>query len=402
MNLAVFLSPGDSLANQAKTGQDERFINYYLKKYSKNFNKIFIFSYGDKEYKKKLPNNVLLLSNKHKISYPIYQFLLPFLYLNKLKNCQVMRVMQAAGAIPAIIAKLLFGKKIVLTYGYDYFFFAKIEKKYLTAFILELLIPIALRFADKIIVTSKINEKKLNKKYPGKVAYIPNGVDVSKFKAPAILIRQLAEKDPLSCPRHPEEPACRQAGLRSKDLLQRKGTINILSIGRLVRQKNFRLLIDATGLLKDKKNINLTIIGKGLEKNNLINQARQTNVNLKIIEPTPYDKLISYYQKADIFCLPSLAEGQSKVLLEALACGLPVLASDTPANKEIAKDKATGILFDFDKNDLASKITQLINNPRQAQKIRLQGRKYVEQNHNLTKLIEKEISLLKFCVFTSS
>jgi len=375
MNLAVFLSPGDSLANQAKTGQDERFTNYYLNKYSKNFNEVFIFSYADNNYKKKLSNNVFLLTNKHKIPYLIYQFLLPFLYLDKLKKCQVMRVMQATGAIPALIAKLILGKKIVLTYGYDYSLFANIERKHFTAFALKFLVPIFLSYADKIIVTTKGNEKLLSRKYPGKVVYIPNGVDVKKFKV-------------FLYSRHPEE-------LATKDPLQRKGRISILSIGRLVRQKNFKLLIDAVGLLKNKENINLVIIGRGSEKNNLISQAKQTKINLKIIEPMAYGKLINYYQKADIFCLPSLAEGQSKVLLEAMSCDLPVLASDTPANREIVKNNLTGILFNFDKNDLALKITQLINNPRQAQKIRLQGRKYVEQNHNLSKLVEKEISLLK-------
>lgn len=373
MNLAIFLSPGDSLSKQAKIGQDERFINYYLKKYSKNFNKVFIFSYGDKKYKKKLPNNVFLLTNKHKIPYPFYQFLLPFLYLNKLKKCHVIRAMQATGAIPAIIAKLVLGKKIVLTYGYDYSFFAKIEKKYLVSFILKMTLPLILSFADKIIVTSKINEKLLNRKYPGKVIYIPNGVDIKRFKV----------------------RACLPARQGSRFEVNKREIINILSIGRLVKQKNFGLLIDAMGLLKDKENINLTIVGRGPEKNNLINQARQANINFKIIKSMAYGKLINYYQKADIFCLPSLAEGQSKVLLESLSCSLPVLASDTPANREIIKDKATGILFDFDKDDLALKITQLINNPQQAQKIAIQGRKNVERSYNLIKLVEKEIKLLK-------
>lgn len=366
MNLGIFLSPGDSLEKQSLVGQDERFVNYYLRPYSKNFDKVFLYSYGDKNYKKNLPANVILIVNKKEISYKIYQFLFPFIHLNKLKKCHAIRVMQSTGVIPAVIAKLLLRKKIILTYGYDYAFFAKIEKKHFTAYLLSLLIPIALFFVDKIIVTSKINEKLLNRKYPGKIIYIPNGVDVNKLK------------------------------IKSEKLkVKKRKKINILSIGRLVRQKNFGLLIDAMGLLKNKKNINLTIIGRGPEKNNLLNKAKQMNINLKIIEPMSYSKLISYYQKADFFCLPSLAEGQSKVLLEALACGLPILASDTAANREIIKNNLTGILFNFDKNDLASKIAQVIDNPRQVQKIRLQGRKYVEQNHNLIKLVEEEIKLLK-------
>ncbi len=365
MILGIFLTPGDSLEKQAKVGQDERFIGYYLKAYSQNFEKVFIFSYGDKSYKKRLPANVYLLANKYGIPYLVYQFLAPFLYIRETGKCGIFRVMQATGALPAFLTKLFFGKKFIVTYGYDYGKFAKIEGDNLRAFLLEIIVPLILSFVDKIIVTCKVFKKDLGRKHPGKVVYIPNGVDVGKLKA-------------------------QSAKLKAK----KKKMVDILSIGRLVKQKNFSLLLKAVAQSKYKEKIKITIIGDGPEREFLIRLAGKNKISLEIVKPVSHNKVVGYFQKADIFCLPSLAEGQSKVLLESLSCGLPCLASRIAGNQEIIKNGKNGLLFKLNSTDLRKKIDLLIEKPAKREKLGLAGRKFILKNHNIEKLLKKELKLL--------
>ena len=60
MNLGIFLHKGGSLEDFRKVGQDKRFIDIYLKRYSKNFNKVYVFSYAD-EKRNDLPENVIIV-----------------------------------------------------------------------------------------------------------------------------------------------------------------------------------------------------------------------------------------------------------------------------------------------------------------------------------------------------
>jgi hypothetical protein len=154
MTLGVLLTIGDSLENQEKFGQFERFENFYLKKYAANFDKVFIFSYGKETnfLKKKI---FLLVYSKNNLHRYFYAFLMPFLERKNFQKVSVFRVMQATGSIPAILAKIFYKIPYITTYGYKYHEFAKIEKKTVTAFLLKILEFFSLKFADGVIVTTK-------------------------------------------------------------------------------------------------------------------------------------------------------------------------------------------------------------------------------------------------------
>lgn len=359
MKLAVFLTPGDSLQKQAQTGQDKRFINYYLKPYSQAFEKVYLVSYGDNKFKAKLPKNVYLLQNKKNINYFCYQFLIPIFYRQELATCQVLRVMQATGGLPAVIAKLFFQSRILLTYGFDYSEFAGF---WLKAFLLKIYLSLILTFCDKIIVTSSVIEQKLKKRYREKLVLIPNGVDTDKFK---------------------------------KIKTKKANKKIILNIARLEKQKNQQLLVKAVAGLKLKDSLKVLLIGQGKLKFCLQALAEKEKVNLQILETIAHEQLPKYYSQADIFCLPSLYEGQSKVLLEALSCQMPVCASSIPANREIIDDGKNGLLFDLTAADLSKALEKLLDNENFKNKLSLKGRERIIENHNIKKLVEKEISLLQ-------
>lgn len=111
---------------------------------------------------------------------------------------------------------------------------------------------------------------------------------------------------------------------------------DILSVGRLVKDKNHALLIEAVELLvKDNPGLTCRIVGRGPEKENLIvlikNLKLQKNVELIDHLPEARD-VYAYMKSARVFALPSTREGFGIVALESLACGTPVVTVDSPAN----------------------------------------------------------------------
>ena len=87
----------------------------------------------------------------------------------------------------------------------------------------------------------------------------------------------------------------------------------------------------------------------------------EVSSSIKILQSVPYDKVERLYQESNIFVFPSLVESFGHPLVEAMASGLPVIASDIPIHREVCGDAA--IYFDpLNENDLAEKINYLSSN----------------------------------------
>jgi len=138
----------------------------------------------------------------------------------------------------------------------------------------------------------------------------------------------------------------------------------ILCVTRITPRKGVKYLIEAFGELSQKNdNILLQIIGGGEGKNDLEKLAKELGVENKI-EFTgliSHENLPSYFEKADVFVLPSLNEGMSNSMLEALASGLPLIATDTGGTKELIEEGTNGFIVKMeDSRDLADKIKILM------------------------------------------
>jgi glycosyltransferase involved in cell wall biosynthesis len=122
----------------------------------------------------------------------------------------------------------------------------------------------------------------------------------------------------------------------------------LLSVGRLHTQKNVGYLLHLVAALKNKTEIRAQIIGDGPEHPGL----ERTAAALGITECVQFSGWLSReavreaYQSARFLVHASSYEGMSNVILEALASGLPVIASDIPENVELINDDANGFLFD--------------------------------------------------------
>jgi glycosyltransferase involved in cell wall biosynthesis len=112
-----------------------------------------------------------------------------------------------------------------------------------------------------------------------------------------------------------------------------KGT-TLLSVGHLIERKGHNLVIDA---LRDLPDMNLLIAGDGPEGRALKSQVAQMNLEDRVtfLGTLPHETLFEVYSAADILVLASSREGWPNVLLEAMACGTPVVATDVWGSSEV-------------------------------------------------------------------
>ncbi len=358
MNLCVFLAIGENWEDFEAKGQDKLLIKNNFKYYGNNFDQVYIFSYG--VVVKHLLPNVELLPNRWRIHRFIYAFIVPFIYRELINNCSLIRCYQLTGAIPGLVSKLLFQKRIIVNYGYDYAQIARIEKKPFRSMVFRLLEKIILPFVDRVIVTTKELRKRISGKSEDQIVVIPNGVDTVQF-APA----------------------------------KQKKSYGGVFVGRLEPQKNLQLLIKAWSLLPGCfRKENLLFIGNGIEEKIIKELATKLAVNLKIISAVPHDKLNNYLQKSKIFILPSLVEGHPKALLEAMSSGLPVIGTNVSGIREIIHSGKNGLLVNSNPQDLSRSLAQLFSRPKLRRSLGITARKYVIKNFSASKIWAREIALM--------
>ncbi len=359
MKLGIFLHRGGSLENLKKVGQDNRFINIYLKNYSKKFEKIYIFSYANES--RKLPKNCVLVPNRYRIPNILYPFLIPLIHKEKIKECDIFRVFHISGTIPAVISKILYKKKYVTTYGYLWLKDLLFRKMYHQYFFAKLVEYFGLRLADGVIVTIDVTKNYVKKFTRGRIIKIPNSVDTNLFRPMKI----------------------------------KKGKIKrIIRTGRIEEAKNIPSLIKAVSLLKDKAELVMFCNINDLTKE-LTQLAKELGVKMKIHDIIPNEELPKELNKADVFVIPSFFEGHPKVLIEAMACGLPCIGTNVRGIKEVIRDGKTGLLCGTDPESIAEKIQWVFDHPKEAKKLGKNARKYVLENLSSDRLLSVEIDFIK-------
>ncbi len=358
MKLAVILAIGESLIDLGEKGQAARMVDYNIKNYCKNFDEVSLFSYANETWP--LPKNCHLVPNKYNIPRLLYSFLMPLLNWKEFKSTHVIRAFQITAGPSAVVAKLLFNKKIIVNYGYDYPKVAMLEGKLLRSLLLVPLTAIVALFADAIIVTNKVLISNLPRSSQNKIKIIPNGVDTDAFKP----------------------------GPKSN----KNGKLSLLFIGRMEKEKNLESLFKAVA---GDKNVFLTVIGQGSKEKALKELAKSLKLQVRFIPKVDYGKLPKYYQDADVFVLPSFSEGHSKVLLEAQASGLACIASDIPANRQIIADGVNGLLCKTSAEGIREAIERISNDAGFMAKLQKSARNTAVKEFDVTKLVQEEIKLLK-------
>lgn len=149
-----------------------------------------------------------------------------------------------------------------------------------------------------------------------------------------------------------------------RDLRLSDGQRIILSVGSLNKNKNHSLLIQAFAKIPTSNTSwHLYIIGDGEERLNLEKQILDLEISqkVKLLGIKDHCSLPQWLKAADIFVLPSLNEGTPNVLVEAMACGLPIIASKVGGIPDLIQDKVEGLLFESDsKAELVEKLDKLM------------------------------------------
>jgi len=265
------------------------------------------------------------LSQQH---FDIMHHVLPF-RINRTINLPA--VMQKSSRIPFVIGP------VQIPLGYDDLdavnvvarrfesLHISIKKKSVGDNLLLLLSPLlralstaTLRRANAVIAVNN-SARAIYSKYvaPERIRVIPPGIDTVRFRVKAL--------------RDSHEP------------------IRVLSCGYLIRRKRFDMLLRAFARLARRwKRIELWIIGDGPQRSQLERMAS----NLKIADYVrflgfiPHNQIHQYYEEVDIYCTTSRAESFGQTILEAMAAGLPVIATRTTGASELVRHEETGLLVD--------------------------------------------------------
>ena len=144
------------------------------------------------------------------------------------------------------------------------------------------------------------------------------------------------------------------------------GEVGIVAVGRLIEQKGFDVLIDALARLRQRhehREVRLTILGEGPLRDTLLDQAHRLGVADAVSLPGFVDNPFVYMRKARVFALSSYAEGLPSVLIQAMACGTPVVATDCPSGpQEILEGGRWGRLIPMgDSEALADALEEVLS-----------------------------------------
>jgi L-malate glycosyltransferase len=148
--------------------------------------------------------------------------------------------------------------------------------------------------------------------------------------------------------------------------------LTLISTGRLIERKGYQYLIPALKSL----NVKLQLIGDGdyLFKLKKLDLGK----NVEFIGSIKHSEIKRYLQNADIFVLPSLNEGMSNSILEAMACGLPIITTDVGGSRELINGNGF-IVKQKNSNELRDTINKYLKNPKLIKKHSEKSRKLVEK-----------------------
>jgi len=191
------------------------------------------------------------------------------------------------------------------------------------------------RLVDHFIAISEANRQVMLEEgiSPEQISLIPNGLDADFFRPP-----------------QPEE----RRALRAQHDYEPDDVI-VLYLGRLILRKRVDLLLRAFAGLGQESGAKCIIVGDGPEIDNLQVLAENLGLGAHVRFTGPVDNVRDFYWLSDIFVLPSMFEGLPVALLESMACGMAVLAAQSPGNLQVVKDGVNGLTCSIDDLDALSR-----------------------------------------------
>ena len=185
-----------------------------------------------------------------------------------------------------------------------------------------------------------------------------------------------------------------------KSMIDDNGTINLISLGRLVRQKSYETAIQAISNLKQdlkgKVDLKYRIVGQGPEKDNIIKLIKEhgleQEVELVLDPPDTYELL----RTSDIYLCTSVFEGISNSIMEALNCSLPVVATDAGDNSQLVVHGKNGFVVPLhDIKKIAYFLKYLIESKENRIKMGEQGYNHLVANFSYEAYQKKYLEIIE-------
>lgn len=362
MHLALFFTRGVSLSTWDRIGMFERELALYRRLHQRHIKiSLVTYGHGDLKYQDRIPE-MTILCNRWRLPVILYERLLPYLHAANLRQCDVIKTNQTKGSRPALRAARFWQKPLVARCGFMWSEFVARKKgaSSPSAQRAERIEAAVFSQAQKIIVTTPAMEHSICRRLPGiceRVRIIPNYVDTERF-------RPMPEIEPDA---------------------------DVIFIGRLSPQKNVEALLEAV------RHLNLTaiIIGAGKLEQTLKAQFADIADQIRWMGNVPNQALPDYLNRARLFVLPSLYEGHPKTLLEAMACGLPVIGSDAPGIRNLIEHGENGWLCAPDAAGIQQAIQQLLAQPTLLSRLGASAREFVGEHFSLDYVVDLEAAILQ-------
>jgi len=253
-----------------------------------------------------------------------------------IKGFDIIHIHGFVPVLPLLALKYSNTKNVVTVHAaYEKSFAYTVSKRYFMKYLNKL---------DARIAVSKIAEKSISMFFPGRYIIIPNGVDIERFNP---------EIEPLP---------------------KLKGRFNILFVGRFEPRKGLKYLLSALPTIKrEVPDARLVIVGSGR-----FEVPKRYCDDIVLQKSVPPSLIPKFYASSDVFCSPATGnESFGIVLLEAMASGVPVVASSIPGYRCVIKDGDTGILTEKENPQaIASAIVKLARDKGLREEMGRRGREY--------------------------
>ena len=171
-----------------------------------------------------------------------------------------------------------------------------------------------------------------------------------------------------------------------------------LFVGRLVPEKRVKEFIEVWAELLSETAVRpkarLLIVGGGPEERALRRAVTELGLSEDVTLSGPKEELLPYYQAADVFILPSITEGLSNSMLEAMACGVAVLASRVGGAKDAITTDVSGLLFDpLNRQELKECLRRHLADRSLSVKMGEQARKTAVEKYSMARVAEEFLAI---------
>lgn len=326
---------------------------------------VVTYGYDDHKYQADYPN-LTILPKRVLRNTRLFSWFIPLVYRNYYKEATHIKTNQSRGAWAGLLGKMLFPRKpFIVRCGWvrtDEMLRRDENLSWLEASLHKTVEALVFLVATGVIVTTPTDKQYLVRKYKvrnEKIVVIPNAVDTAIFVPPT---RERTWQKPFK----------------------------IVVVGRLVEMKNFQSLVRAVGDFPGE--LSLEVVGDGPYRAELEALSQSIGLRVKFLGRIPNYQIPTILREADIFVMPQIyGSGMSKVILEGMACGNLVIASDIQPHREVIRDGINGFLCPPAEEGIRACLQRILSlSPDELRLVSKNAESDIVRNYSMSRNAEKE------------